>query len=381
MSPNKISQHGNPPPVAKSKNTGPKTSDKTDYESRLGLTFGAVRGKVKWTCETGAKNLNGIFSEEGRAKMNRELMTIEKNGLSILDGLKELPESAVWLANFTSERTRKSYLEAVKQFVHFVGIRKESGFKEIQPAHVIAWRDRLIMDGASNNTVNARLSSLSSLYKHLLETGNVEKNPVLGVKRKKVVKDQVQTSVITARQVRRMLDAPGRSTLKGLRDAAILHIFFYTGCRIAEIGSLKVKDYQVDRGYPVLDFIVKGDKRNKMAINQELKRMLDVYLERSGHGKEPDCPLIRQMQRAELNRPLTPRQINRIFHGYAEMVGLPDGVTPHTPRATFITEALEKGCPIEWVQKTVGHARISTTQMYDKRTKKHKESASLMVHF
>lgn len=313
--------------------------------------------------------------------MNLDLIEIGKNNLSLIEGLSELPESSVWLTNFTSERTRKSYLEAVKHFVAFVGIRKESGFKEIKPAHVIAWRDRLIKDGASNNTVNARLSSLSSLYKHLLETGNVSKNPVLGVKRKKVAKDTVQTSVITAEEVRQVLDAPDRSTLKGLRDAAILHIFFYTGCRIAEICSLKVTDYQIDRGYPVLDFTIKGDKRNKMAINQELKRVLDAYLERSGHGEEPDCRLIRQLQRAELNRPLTPRQINRIFHGYAEKVGLPNSVTPHTPRATFITEALEKGCPIDWVQKTVGHARISTTQMYDKRTKKHKESASLMVHF
>lgn len=177
------------------------------------------------------------------------------------------------------------------------------------------------------------------------------------------------------------MDAPDQETPKGLRDAVILHIFFYTGCRIAEICTLKVKDYQVDRGYRVLDFTIKGDKRNQMAINQELKVILDKYLDRVGHGNEPDCPLVRPVQRADQRKHMNPSQINRIFHSYVKQAGLPRGMTPHSPRATFITEALEKGCPIEWVQKTVGHARISTTQMYDKRAKMHKERASLVVHF
>jgi integrase len=82
-----------------------------------------------------------------------------------------------------------------------------------------------------------------------------------------------------------MLEIPDPDTLKGARDRAILHIMFYTGCRISEISSLKVKDFYEDGGYWVLDFVVKGGKRNKLAIHQELQITIMDYLAMSGHGQ------------------------------------------------------------------------------------------------
>ena len=80
------------------------------------------------------------------------------------------------------------------------------------------------------------------------------------------------------------------------------------------------------------------------------------------------------IQKSNLRRHLNPSQINRIWHKFALIAGLPKGTTPHTARATFITEALENNCPIEAVQATVGHARVSTIQMYDKRILKHRQA-------
>jgi site-specific recombinase XerC len=130
-----------------------------------------------------------------------------------------------------------------------------------------------------------------------------------------------------------------------------------------------------------LDFIIKGGKRNRLAIHQELQLALRDYLEASGHGGERDSPLFLAVQRRELRKPLTSRQVSKLFHHYAKQAGLPIGVTPHSARATFITEALDRKCPIEAVQASVGHSHIATTKMYDKRKLHYRESASFAVQY
>jgi integrase/recombinase XerD len=293
--------------------------------------------------------------------------------------LAEIPQENVWLANFISPNTKKTYLQAVREFIEFHQIQSAEDLQYIDQAHVIAWRDSLIDRGASERTINARISAISSLFKHLCEKQITKRNPTIGVRRPKVETKEVKTPLITPNQVRQMLNATNPETLKGLRDSAILHILFYTGCRISEVGKLKVKDYYEDGGYFVLHFTIKGGKKNKIAIHQELQIALRRYLSASGHGSENNSPLILAAQRAELRRHLTKTQLVNIFNGYAEKIGLPKGSRPHSARATFITQALENGAKIEAVQRSVGHSKINTTQMYDKRLVRHRESASFAV--
>jgi site-specific recombinase XerD len=296
--------------------------------------------------------------------------------------LREIPQESVWLANFVSKRTRETYSNAVREFIALHGITSAEELKEIDQAHVIAWRDSLIKSGASPKTVHNRISAVSSLFKHLCEKQIVKRNPTTGVKRPHVDSSQVKTPVITPEQVRKILEAPEASTPQGLRDRAILHILFYTGCRISEVCSLNVKDFYEDGGYYVLDFVVKGGKRNRLAIHQELQIALRDYLRAAGHENNDEAPLILAAKsKPERNAfsPLTRQQMHNVFMKYTKRAKLPKGVRPHTARATFITQALERKCPIEAVQRSVGHSRISTTQMYDKRTLKHRESASFAV--
>lgn len=312
-------------------------------------------------------------------------MSMKKNLLvlvSTLGTLSSIPEESVWLKNFVSPRTRQTYLNAVREFIGFHSITDPEELREIDQAHVIVWRDFLIESGASPKTIHNRISAVSSMFKHLCERQAAKRNPTTGVRRPHVDSSQVKTPVITPEQVRKMLDGPSSEKLQGLRDQAVLHILFYTGCRISEVCSLRVKDFYEDGGYFVLDFLVKGGKRNRLAIHQELQIVLKKYLEASGHEHASDAPLIlaakKKSGRNEL-APLCRQQMHNLFMRYAQKAGLPKGVRPHTARATFITQALEKKCPIEAVQRSVGHSRISTTQMYDKRTLKHRESASFAV--
>ena len=295
--------------------------------------------------------------------------------------LAQVPAESVWLANFVSPRTRETYLNAVREFISFHQITSPDDLRQIDQAHIIAWRDWLIAGGASPRTVRSRLSAVSSMFKHLCEQQAATRNPTLGVRRPRVDSRQVQSQVLTPAQVRAMLDAPDTSSLKGKRDAAILHILFYCGCRISEVCSLRVRDFHEDAGYWVLDFIVKGGKQNRIAVHLECQLTIQAYLDAAGHGQDKSAPLIQGATRGHLGKGIKRRRLDFIFRRYAMITGLPGGFTPHSARATFITQALEAGCPIEAVQRSVGHARINTTQMYDKRATRHRESASFAVRY
>jgi integrase len=166
-----------------------------------------------------------------------------------------------------------------------------------------------------------------------------------------------------------------------LRDRALLHVYFYTGCRVSEPCGLRIKHYSWDQGYRVLNFTVKGGKQNRVAIHPNCQAALDTYLAVAGHGGNPNEYLFRQVKHKRTGMPMHRSTFDQVFRKYAVLAELPPGITPHAARATFITEALEKEHPAEAVQRTVGHAHISTTLAYDKREHHPRKSASFVVGY
>lgn len=122
-----------------------------------------------------------------------------------------------------------------------------------------------------------------------------------------------------------------------------------------------------------------GGPRHRVAIHPERQRALRASLARSGHGAKRELSLFMAVPRRERRKALTRRQVSKLFHRYAREVGLPLGVTPHRARATFITEALDRKCPIEAVQASVGYRPIATTKLYDPRKLHDRERASYAV--
>jgi site-specific recombinase XerD len=299
--------------------------------------------------------------------------------------LVAIPEEQVWLANFTSARTRATYANAVREMVSFLGIEQPEQLYDLGQAHMIAWRDQLTAEGASPRTIANRLSAASSLFAHLCEKQLCAKNPVSGVKRPKVASHTVETPALARDQVRAILDAPCPTSLQGLRDRALLHVYFYTGCRESEPCTLRVRDFHMDQGFWVLDFTVKGGKRNRVAIHPECQHALTSYIEamQAEHGDlyGRDAWLFQAMFNGKPGRSMTRQRFYKLFKKYALAAGLPDGIVPHSARATFITEALDRDHPAEAVQKTVAHASITTTLAYDKRDQHPRRSASFAVRY
>lgn len=309
-------------------------------------------------------------------KTPREITTTKNEIISI-------PEESIWLSNFISKDTQRTYKNAVLNFLQFSDIQTLEQLRQVNQAHILAWRDNLMNSGASNRTVNNRMASLSSLFNHLCDKQIAPINPVKGLKRPKVDQRSIKTPALTVEQVRAILDAPNKKTEKGLRDWALLHVLFYTGCREGAVHKLKVGGFYERTGYFVLDINEKGDKENIVAIHHELQAALREYLSKVEHSKEPGAPMFIGTKNKNARLPLATSSIRDIFKSYLKISGIPNyqKYSVHSARATFITEALRNNCPVENVQQTVTHANISTTLMYDTRKQEPKNSASFKVDF
>ena len=309
-----------------------------------------------------------------------------KNGAELatfFSMLATIPEAVVWLQNFDSPNTRQTYQNAVADCMAFLKMETPEELYALEQVHLIAWRHNLKQRGFASRSVNNRLSALSSLFKHLFEKQIVPHNPVEGVKRKRVDQTTVETPALSRAQVRAFLDAPDASTIAGARDSALFHLFAYSGCRISEPSKLKVANFHMDRDYWVLDFTVKGGKKNRLAIHIELQIALRRYLTMAGHHNNPDAFIFQRYRKWKNydGAPIARLQIDRIFRKYARIINLPQGFSVHSFRAAFITEALEHDHPAEAVQRSVAHSSITTTLAYDKRNYSPRMSASFAVNY
>jgi site-specific recombinase XerD len=148
----------------------------------------------------------------------------------------------------------------------------------------------------------------------------------------------------------KILDLPSENTLSGLRDRAILSIGLQVGLRRAEIAALKVSDLHQNRGFDSLKVVRKGGRKEALAINPQTAKRIQAYLECSNHREDDDGPLFRSLRhngkRQDERRPMTPDAIDRVVRKYASMLGLKNGYSAHSMRATFITTALENGASL-----------------------------------
>jgi site-specific recombinase XerD len=300
------------------------------------------------------------------------------------DVLSNVRSENVWLANFSSENTKEAYRRSVASFIATIGITTPDDLYLVQQAHVLAWRTSLEQAGHSQATIASRLAALSSLFKHLTDQQLTSSNPVAGVKRPKTGNAGVgsgKSPTLSKRQVRAMLDAPDITKPQGLRDRALLHVFFYVGARCSEPGQLRVKDFGYDAEFPILTMKIKGNRTNTVAINLECATAIREYLDATEHGYDPEAYIIQPIQNGRAGLSLSRSQFQKLFKKYARKAGVESIAFPHMARATMITAAYEAGCAGEDIQRTVGHSSITTTEGYNHTAQKHRQSASLKIGY
>ncbi len=205
-----------------------------------------------------------------------------------------------------------------------------------------------------------RLSALRSFFKFLLRERVTQTNPANSVKFPKGQKSLPK--FLSLEQVTRLLDAPDTSTPIGLRDKAILELLYGTGIRVSELVDLKMEQVRLTAGF--ISVRGKGSKERIVPIGEYASEALENYL---NHGR---TKLIKNKSSKDFvfinkkGNPLTRLGVWKLIKKYALLSGIETSVTPHLLRHTFATHLLKGGADLRVVQEFLGHASISSTQVY-----------------
>jgi integrase/recombinase XerD len=221
--------------------------------------------------------------------------------------------------------------------------------------------------GYSDTTRARKVASTKSMFGFLIQEGEVQRNPTENLRSPRVGRSLPEA--LTVDEVERLLSAPNsQHTPESLRDRAMLELLYATGMRVTEMVSLDVDDIDLDNG--TVRCLGKGGKERMIPIHPRAVEVVSAYMEQG----RPDHEGKNSQRAAFLNRRgvrLTRQGFWLILKNYVKQVGLTQKITPHTLRHSFATHLLRGGAQLRHVQELLGHASITTTQVYTHLTSEH----------
>jgi site-specific recombinase XerD len=255
-----------------------------------------------------------------------------------------------------AERTRRAYAVDLGQFVEWAG---ERGPGELRHRDVRRYAAGLSSEGAAPATVARKLAAIRGLYGFLVRTERASANPAELVSSPKRAEKLPQ--VLTTEQMRSLLERiPARTPLE-LRDRAMLELAYSCGLRCEEIVNLDVGalDFETEQ----LRVLGKGSKERLLPVGEPAQRALRSYLDRGRHALAHD-PRETALFLSKSGRRLSNSDVTRRLGLWTREAALATGVSPHSLRHSFATHLLEGGADLRTIQELLGHASISTTQIY-----------------
>ena len=275
-----------------------------------------------------------------------------------------------------SPHTLDAYSRDVALFIEFCEAR---GY-DMAPGTVDVKRIRhylgnLRRDGMSATTAARRLSALRTFFKYLKKKGVIEVNPAALVESAR--REKKLPEYLRGDELNLLLQAPPADSPAGLRDSAILEMFYATGLRISELVSLDVDD--VSRGDEQLRVVGKRGKERIVFVGGGAARAVSAYIE---NGRPPLAgdPPERALFLNKGGTRLTPRSIQRMLKKYIHEAALAKNIPPHALRHTFATHLIEGGADLRTVQSLLGHSSLSTTQIYTHVTSEHLKQVHTRTH-
>ena len=256
-----------------------------------------------------------------------------------------------------SVNTRESYLRDTLYFLEYLS---DTGTDPLQADEqtVQGYVDHLHELRRSPTTISRNLASVRCFYKFLIFRGLVENNPAKGIKLEKTVKKLPQ--VLSGEEIELLLAQPDITEPKGCRDKAMLELLYATGIRASELINLNIKDLNLRSGV----LYCRGSKGVRsipvypsavVAVSDYIYRMRGLIT-----GPESGNALFVNLNGGRLTR----QGFWKIVKGYATEAGITKEITPHTLRHSFALHLLENGASVKDIQTMMGHADISSTQVY-----------------
>jgi integrase/recombinase XerD len=273
--------------------------------------------------------------------------------------MEHLPEYEQWLKGEkkAAPNTLSSYLRDVRQFLDYLSGRGLTPEQAGQPV-LEQYSSSLLSQGKSQATVTRSIASLRSFYSFLLSQGYVALNPARGLEPIRAQRKLPQ--ILTSKEVDLFLEQPECSDPKGYRDKAMLELLYATGIRVSELINLDLSNLNLSAG------IIRCESRGKeriIPLYPSAIHAISEYMEkiRPQMVEQPDEPALF----VNVNgRRMSRQGFWKIIKYYQEKAGIQKDITPHTLRHSFAAHLLENGADLRSIQEMLGHADISSTQIY-----------------
>jgi len=259
-----------------------------------------------------------------------------------------------------ASNTLESYGRDLRQYS--VYLRAKAHLMSLQDASratIISYLLLMEKQGRAPATIARRLAALKSFYQFLVRESVVERDPTANLESPKL--HRKLPKVLTVREVEMLLRQPKAGTVGGLRDKAMLEVLYATGIRVSELISLTTPDVNLEMRY--VRCFGKGSKERLVPTGTIACQAVADYLAR-GRPKLVKDPGERCLFVNHHGRRMTRQGFWKIMKKYSAEAGIKKSITPHTLRHSFATHLLENGADVRAVQEMLGHADISTTQIY-----------------
>ena len=260
-----------------------------------------------------------------------------------------------------AKNTQLAYMRDLRLLMKSLQLKADEELLQVSRQQLIAYLVRLKQEGRAASTVARKLASIKAFYRFLTTERYIRRNPAEVLEA--ASRGLHLPKVLSVQEVERLLDEPNLGTLDGYRDKTMLELLYATGMRVSELVNVPVKNIDMKMQYVIV--MGKGSKERMLPLGRTALHYLEHYLSvvrpQLLHGK-PDAA-------AELfvtgwGGPMTRERFYEIIVAYGKSAGISKRVTPHMLRHSFATHLLNNGTDLRIVQELLGHADISTTQIY-----------------
>lgn len=258
-----------------------------------------------------------------------------------------------------SDNTINSYRRDLNRYVQYLESElHKTDWKTMARSDLIGFLHLLKDEHKSSATIARSLSSLRLFHRFLLQEQLADQDPSIHIETPK--KEQKLPQVLSSKDVEKLLAINGRTPLD-IRNKAMLELLYATGLRVSELISLKISDLHLTMGF--VRCLGKGSKERIVPSGDVAKDAIEDYLDHARSiilkKKKEDILFLNQH-----GRPLSRQGFWKILKAVAKDSQIEKNITPHTLRHSFATHLLENGADLRAVQEMLGHADISTTQIY-----------------
>ena len=260
----------------------------------------------------------------------------------------------------------------------FFGFLRGEGHVTLAQANkdsLCSYLSKLSDIGTAKSSVARKLSAIRSFFRYLLRENVIRENPFINLESPRL--DKRLPLFLTLEEIKKLVQSPDLSKPEGKRDRAWLELLYASGIRVSELAQLKIEQVNLDTHE--IRVIGKGSKERVVLMGKPAVKAIHNYLVEArsdllGNRKSDLLFLTR------FGKPLTVRRIQKLLDAHAKSIGIAKRVHPHMVRHTFATHMLDGGADLRVVQELLGHADLSSTQIYTHVTKQQARKLYLKTH-